>query len=130
MKTERTKSLQKIYGWLTFFHIVCFLGPLLTFIIIGYASGTSTQKVTLSLTLAISIILALISLVISATHRAGLHRTIMWIIIIGILACLKSIESCIWTLAITSIIDELILIPARNKYKELVTINKEMDKRE
>lgn len=126
----RTDKLKAIYGWLTFFHMLCLFGPLLIFTIIGFCSASSDNKITLSLTAIVAIILAFISFIVSAKHRANLHRSILWIMVIGIMHCLQSVEVFIWILAITSILDELALSPLRAKYKNKVTINKELDLRE
>ena len=128
-KTERTKSLERKYGWLTFFHLLCLFGPLLIFTIIGFSTGTSGDRITLSLTAIVSIILALISTLVSTAHKAGLHRTILWIMILGIMYCLKEVEVFIWVLAVTGILDELVFIPLARRYKNLKTINKEIDLR-
>lgn len=126
--SERTKSLKSKCGWCLFFHIICSFGPLLIFTIIGFASAQGVQRVALTLSLMTAIILALISFVVSAKHRVGLQRTIMWTMVIGLMYCLKSVEAFIWILAITSILDECLLYPLVRSLGNKLTINKEIDK--
>ena len=83
----------------------------------------------MSFTVIASVILALISVLVSVTARAGLHRCIMWILITGVLFTLKEIQVFIWIMAVTSILDELVFTKIRDHYKAALISNREIDRR-
>lgn len=129
MALTRTKKLgiaAVIFGIL---HLLCLFGPFLYFIPVALITGTVVSKVALSLTVVTSLILAAFSLLMDVKHRAGMHRGIMWLLIAGVLFCLEAIKPFIWIMAIVSILDEIIFVRLRDRYKTRAAINKEMDKR-
>lgn len=125
-RTKQCKILTIIFGVL---HFLCLFGPLLYFVPYGYATGAVVEKIAMSFTVIVSVILALISILVSVTARAGLHRCIMWILITGVLFTLKEIQVFIWIMAITSILDELVFTKIRDHYKAALISNKEIDRR-
>lgn len=125
-RTKQCKILSTIFGVL---HFLCLFGPLLYFVPYGYATGAVVEKIAMSFTIIASVILALISILVSVTARAGLHRCIMWILITGVLFCLKDIQVFIWIMAVTSILDELVFTKIRDHYKAALISNKEIDRR-
>ena len=125
-RTKYCKAMKNIFG---LFHFLCLFGPLLYFIPYGYITGETVEKIGMSFTLILSVILAVISIIVSTTARAGLHRCIMWALIAGVLFCLKEIQVFIWIMAITSILDELIFTKVRDYYKAALIANKEIDRR-
>jgi hypothetical protein len=104
-------------------------GPLLYFVPYGYVTGETVQKVALSMTVIVSVVLAVISLIVSVTAKAGLHRCVMWFLIAGVLFCLKEVQVFIWIMCVTSILDELIFVKLRDYYKAALISNKEIDRR-
>lgn len=110
-------------------HLVCLFGPLLYFIPYGYITGETVEKICMSFTVIVSVVLAIISLLISATARAGLHRCILWSLIIGVLFCLQEVQVFIWIMAVTSILDELIFVKVKDYYKAALISNREIDRR-
>lgn len=125
-RTKQCRLLKIIFGFL---HFLCLFGPLLYFIPYGYVTGETVEKIGMSFTIIASVILAVISILVSVTARAGLHRCIMWILITGVLFCLKEIQVFIWIMAITSILDELIFTKLKDHYKTALISNKEIDRR-
>lgn len=125
-RTKQCKILRTIFGVL---HFLCLFGPLLYFVPYGYATGAVVEKIAMSFTVIASVILALISVLVSVTARAGLHRCIMWILITGVLFTLQEIQVFIWIMAVTSILDEVIFTKARDHYKAALISNKEIDRR-
>lgn len=125
-RTKQCRRLKNIFGIL---HFLCLFGPLLYFIPYGYATGETVQKIAMSFTVITSIILAVISMIISVSHRAGLHRCIMWILIAGVMFALQEIKVFIWIMAVTSILDELIFVRLKDYYKSALISNKEIDRR-
>ena len=125
-RTKQCKILSTIFGVL---HFLCLFGPLLYFIPYGYITGEAVSKIGMSFTIILSVILAVISILVSVTARAGLHRCIMWVLISGVLFCLKEIQVFIWIMAITSILDELVFTKIRDHYKAALISNREIDRR-
>lgn len=129
MASDRTKYCRTMKNIFGLFHFLCLFGPLLYFIPYGYITGETVEKIGMSFTIILSVILAVISIIVSATARAGLHRCIMWALIAGVLFCLKEIQVFIWIMAITSILDELIFVKIKDYYKAALIANKEIDRR-
>ena len=129
MMSKRTKQCRTIKSVFSLLHFLCLFGPLLYFIPYGYITGETVSKLGLSFTVIVSLVLSMISLVVDTTHRAGLHRSVMWFLIAGILFCLQDVKVFIWIMAITSIVDELIFTKVRDYYKQAFISNKEIDKR-
>ena len=125
-RTKQCKILTTIFGVL---HFLCLFGPLLYFVPYGYATGAVVEKIAMSFTVITSVNLALISILVSVTARAGLHRCIMWILITGVLFTLQEIQIFIWIMAVTSILDELVFTKVRDHYKAALISNKEIDRR-
>lgn len=129
MKSERTKKCGVRAKILTALHILCLVGPLLYFIPFGLITGEVVSKVLLSFSVIVSIILAAISLIVGVKHRAGLHRSILWLLIGGILFCLETVKPFIWIMAAFSITDELLFVPLKDHYSTAYKTNKEIDLR-
>ena len=125
-RTKQCRTLKNVFGLL---HFLCLFGPLLYFIPYGYITGEAVSKIGMSFTIILSVILAVISILVSVTARAGLHRCIMWVLISGVLFCLKEIQVFIWIMAITSILDELVFTKIRDHYKAALISNREIDRR-
>ena len=125
-RTKQCRNLKNLFGFL---HFLCLFGPLLYFVPYGFITGETVSKIAMGMTVATSIVLAIITIVVDVTHKAGLHRTIMWVLIAGCLFCLTEIKAFIWIMAITSIVDELIFVRLKNHYKAALISNKEIDRR-
>lgn len=130
MASERTKQCRRLKNIFGVLHFLCLFGPLLFFIPYGFINGQPVEKIGLSFTIIISIILLVMSVIVSVTARAGLHRSVMWILIIGVLFCLTNIHTFIWIMAVCSVIDELVFVNLKDHYKAALISNKEIDRRE
>lgn len=128
--SKRTKQCRLLTWIFESLHFICLFGPLLYFIPYGYATGDTVSKIAMSFTVIVSIILAVMSCLVSVTARAGLHRTIMWTLIAGVLFTLSEIQAFIWIMCITSILDELVFTKVRDYYKHALLSNKEIDRRQ
>jgi len=129
MISKRTKQLKTLHIIFAILHILCLIGPFLYFIPYAYITGEVVSKVALSLTLIVSLILAAISLLVDVKQRAGFNKSIVWILIAGILFCLDSVKSFVWIMAIISIIDELVFTKLKDKFKTDAATNREIDRR-
>ena len=106
--------------------LLCSLCPILIYVIKAFVDKDvqAVNKYTLGIMCSLALIVTLINIV------AKLHlRCIPWILLLGIYVCLKDITTLLVIMAVTTIIDELILVPLHKSFKNKYTINKEIDKR-
>lgn len=105
---------------------ICSLCPIVIYVIKAFVDSDvkEVNKYTLGIMCSVALVVTLINIV------AKLHlRCIPWILLLGIYVCLKDITALLVIMAITTIIDELILVPLHKSFKNKYTINKEIDKR-
>lgn len=129
MKSERTKNCKRLYIILVIIHMLCLFGPILYFVPYGFATGEPKQKIGLGFTVIVSLCLAVLAIISDAKTRSGLAKTIMWILIIGILFCLTKVKTFIYIMAVVSILDEMLIVRLKTRYKNLYLTNKEIDRR-
>lgn len=128
--SERTKQCYTWYVALTIVHLLCIFGPFLFFIPQALTNDVSTtRKVALTLSIVVSCILLILALIVEAKSRAGLSKTVMWLLILGVMVCLKEAQTFIYVMACVSIVDELFITKLRDKYKDAYRANKEIDRR-
>ena len=105
---------------------MCSLCPILIYVLKAFIDKDvqEVNKYTLGIMCSVALIVTIINIV------AKLHlRCIPWILLLGIYLCLKNITALLVIMAITTIIDEMILMPLHKSFKNKYTINKEIDKR-
>ena len=124
--TKKCRAKANFFGAL---HFICFFGPLLFFVPYAFAIGEMVSKIALGLTATVSVILIFISFIVGLKYRAGIHRSIIWLLIVGVLFCIQNLGTFIWIMAVTSILDELIFSKLYDHYSAALLANKEMDKR-
>lgn len=110
-------------------HFLAMFGPFLYYIPFAFVTGTPKTSYVVCSTLVISFILLVVSFVIGVTHRAGIHKTIFWVLLLGLTFAVKNQLTLIIVMALASILDEIVFIPLKDKYKRLYETNKEIDKR-
>ena len=120
-KTDKYKVLTRLCGFISF---LVTLGPLLVYSIIGLINAPPAKAVTLGVTLVTVLIFTLINLIFK--HRI---RCTTFILLSRMYAALGHITSLIFIMSITTALDEFIAVPLYHKFKNLYTINKEIDKR-
>lgn len=98
--------------------------PVIIYTIKGFMDGTIGEKVSLG----ICVILALIFVLINVMFKYHIRST-LWVLLIGIYVCIDNIIPLLIIMAATTIIDEFVLVPLINKYKNKYIINKEIDLR-
>ena len=98
--------------------------PVIIYTIMGFMDGTIGEKVSLG----ICVILALIFVLINVMFKYHIRST-LWVLLIGIYVCIDNIIPLLIIMATTTIIDEFVLVPLINKYKNKYIINKEIDLR-
>lgn len=118
----------KLKTWtivLTITSVLLNLGPALFYVIKGLISADLiTEKVGLVTTVFIVLILTAISIVNKIALKSRL-----WILLIGLYVCLKSIMTPIIIIGVCQVVDELIVAPVARKTRQRYIINKEIDKR-
>lgn len=110
-------------------HFLAMFGPFLFYIPYAFATGSEKSSYGLAVSLVVAIILLVVSFIISAAHRAGLHKSIFWIILFGLITAVENQVTLVVVMSVVSILDELLFVPLRDKYKRLYETNKEIDKR-
>ena len=98
--------------------------PVIIYAIMGFMDGSIGEKVSLG----ICVILALIFVLINIMFKYHIRST-LWVLLIGIYVCIDNIIPLLIIMAATTIIDEFVLVPLINKYKNKYIINKEIDLR-
>ena len=98
--------------------------PVIIYVIKGFMDGSIGEKVSLG----ICVILALMFMLINVMFKYHIRST-LWILLIGIYVCIDNIIPLLIIMAATTIIDEFVLVPLINKYKNKYIINKEIDLR-
>lgn len=98
--------------------------PVIIYTIMGFMDGTIGEKVSLG----ICVILALIFVLINIMFKYHIRST-LWVLLIGIYVCIDNIIPLLIIMTATTIIDEFVLVPLINKYKNKYIINKEIDLR-
>lgn len=122
--TDVTKKYKRYNKILSFFSILLNCTPILSYTIIAFANGSIKQVTALGLALTVAIMFTIINLVFK--HHI---RSTIWILLLGIYVCLKNITPLLILIAACTMIDEFAINPIRKKYRQLYTINKEIDKR-
>lgn len=103
---------------------LCSFGPLIVFTIMGLAQGEGKEKIVLAMTMVGAIVIAMIA----AMKKIHLRST-TFILMIGLWVALDRLLPFILTIAICTIIDELIVTPLYKRFKEDYHTNKQIDKR-
>lgn len=124
MSSNITKTYRKKYWTCTILSWVLTFVPLLVFVIWGFIEGTPHRKLALGGLMVIAAILVVLNVLMKLSLRC-----IPWILLIGIYICLKEITVLLIVMALTTVLDELVLEPLAKSFKNKLTINKEIDKR-
>ena len=126
MTTKRTKNLRIKAYLLTFLSLILSWGPLILYVTQAYLTKTAatSDKIILTSLLAVGVIMSIVCLINKYVLRCR-----SWLILIGLWLCLDKILGCILVIAITQCLDEIIVQPLARSFRNKLTINKEIDKR-
>lgn len=119
--TKTYKFKKNIVGLLS---LLCSVGPLITFFIMGLVEGEDKEKIVLTMTMIGAIILSLFALL-----RKIHLRSVTYIIMIGLWVALDRLLPFILTIAICTILDELLFTPLYKRWNEDYHTHKQIDKR-
>ena len=120
-RTIKFKKSKIVLGIISF--LSCYT-PLFVALFVGFSYTNNVGKISLT----ISCALALLLTIINAIAKYSIRST-MWVMLIGIYIALDNVMPYLIAIAICTIIDEFIISPLHKKYKNLYTINKEIDAR-
>lgn len=130
MEHERTKHCRSMKWLFTILHILLLFGPFMFFIPYAFGTGETAEKVVLTMTCVVSLIVLIISIMVDITHRAGLHKAVIWMLVGGVIVCIQELDTTfIWIMVAVSLLDELLVSPLAARYKTALIANKEIDKR-
>lgn len=122
--TEKYRKLK----WLFFaLSIACTLIPVLVFFFIGVCNGEigPARKFGLSIAFVFAVAISVFGLIRKFHYRCG-----MWVFILACYLAIERFAPILITFGLCCCLDELIITPLYRRYKNLVMINKEIDKRE
>ena len=122
--TDITKKYKKAANTLSIISWALTFLPIIVYVIVAFANGTPAQK----LTLGVSVIIAGMLVAVNFMMKLNLRSTI-WVLMLGVYVCLKNILPLLLIIAISTIMDEMIISPLAKSYKNKYVINKEIDKR-
>ena len=128
--TKRTKQCRNLRDLFTVLHLVCLFGPFVYYIPTAFINGQPGEKLALSLTMVVALILGAFTLLAEAATKGGLAKSIMWTLILGVCICMPKVEVFVYIMSIISIIDEIVIVKLRDKYKTAFLANKEIDRRD
>lgn len=119
--TKKYKRLARLFSLLS---ILVLLAPLAYYLVEAFIAGVVIEKLALGGLATMAIILTLFNTIMKANLRSPI-----WLILIGIFLVLENILPLIIFIAAGTILDEFILSPLARRYRNLYTINNEIDKR-
>lgn len=122
--SKTTKKYRKAYWITTALSWALVLGPLVGYLIYGFISGQTIQKLSLGITGMAAIALTGFS-VIFKKHI----RSTIFIILLGIYIALREITILLIILSICTMLDEFIVTPLQKSYREKLVVNKQIDGR-
>lgn len=119
--TKKYKRLARLFSLLS---ILVLLAPLVYYTAEAFIAGVVIEKLALGGLATMAIILTLFNTIMKANLRSPI-----WLLLIGIFLVLKNILPLIIFIAVGTILDEFLLTPLARRYRNLYTINNEIDKR-
>ena len=119
--TKKYKRLARLFSLLS---ILVLLAPLTYYLVEAFIAGVVIEKLALGGLATMAIILTLFNTIMKANLRSP-----VWLILLGIFFVLENILPLIIFIAAGTILDEFLLTPLARRYRNLYTINNEIDKR-
>ena len=120
-----TAKYRRLYWLFAIVSLLLNIAPLATYTVIGLVSADLVvEKVALTMTVFVVVILSLVALINKTTMRSRI-----WVILLGLYACLDYMLTPLLIIAITQILDEWFVNPAAKSFKNKLIINKQIDKR-
>jgi len=99
--------------------------PLLGFVIYAFATGSVAQKVAFGMIGLCGVVLGVFSVLSKYSFKGAIY-----LILLGLHVAVGNIVAILIILAVTTLLDELLIVPLYKMYKEKYIINKELDERQ
>lgn len=124
--SNRTKSFRAKYWTCKVISILLTIGPLLVYLVMGFADGDvhKGEKVFLGFTVATAAILTIVNILMKYKLRSPI-----FIILLGIYYAMENTLPLFIIISCAVVLDEFVFTPLCKKYKQQLTINKEIDAR-
>lgn len=122
--TSPTKKYKRLATLFSLLSILVLLAPMVYYLVEAFITGMVIEKLALGGLATMAIILTLFNTIMKANLRSPI-----WLLLIGIFLVLDNILPLIIMIAVGTILDEFILTPLACRYRNLYTINNEIDKR-
>ena len=121
-KSNRVKQNQLLCRFFFILSLVCTWGPLLVFLGFAFRDSNTVQKVSVSVCYLASIIITVFNIIAKKKLRSPFY-----LILIGLYVGLGELLPCLFTLTITSILDEFCFHPLYDIYKTKYISSKEAE---
>ena len=128
MSSQKTKIVRKKLWFYRILDALILFSPVLIYVGIALKDGnvTTVGKISVVGCVVIALILAMFNVIAQKRLRCPI-----WIVLLGLFIAIKNyLLPLIIILAVTSIIDDLILVPIITYYRSALIANKQIDERE
>lgn len=98
--------------------------PVGIFIVVAFAKGTTTQKMSLGLGVTLSLIFTMANVIFKLAPRSG-----VWILIIALCVAVQKIQNVIYVTGTCVILEEVVTSKLEKYYRDKYKINREIDDR-
>lgn len=122
--SDITKKYRRAYRILTALSWILTLGPMVGYVIYGFAVGETISKVSLGISGMAAIALTGFSVIFKKQIRSTI-----FILLLGIYFAMKEITILLIILSLCTILDEFLITPLQKKYRERMVINRQIDRR-
>lgn len=123
--SKTTKNL-RLKSAITFWLSVCLnVVPVAIFVIQGISTVEVEYKVVLSITAIIALVLGAIMLI----AKAKLGRVLFWLVFLSMYCCMQDLKALVITMAVCTLLDDLIVKHLHHRFNEDFHTNKQIDKR-
>ena len=130
--SQRTKHVIRVSIIMRVLSIILDLGPIAVYAVLAFQNhSTPANKCVLLSMLSVGVVLAIGTILVNITRKVKTKapRCGLWLVVIGLYLCLDSIIGCILVIAVTQVINELIVLPIARHYEKKIHINREIDRR-
>lgn len=119
--TNKYKHLSRLF--LAISIIITFF-PIGFYTVYAFIAGTAGQKFVMGGLFTTAIIMVGLNALMKLSLRSPI-----WLLLIGVYSAISSIMPLLLMIAFGTILDEILITPLHKKYKNLYTINAQIDKR-
>lgn len=123
MRSERTKKYGIIAAVLVILSVLLNIAPLAVYIITALCGGALVVE---KIALCSTVFIVLIMTVISLWNKVAM-KSRLWVVLIGLYLCLENIITPLMIIAVCQILDEIIVSPLIDLYKQKKRISHEID---